>query len=271
MPELPEVETLVRELGPRVTGCRIERVILRWRRSVATPSPHAFAQRIRGQTIRSLRRRGKFLWFTLDQGALLIHLKMTGRLFFLSHPEPDAHARADFILDNGQILRFSDVRKFGRLYWVQDPEVVMGTLGPEPLDPDFGFEDLARRLSGRRGRLKALLLDQRVIAGVGNIYADEALWRARLHPMRPAASLSPAEIRRLWASLRAALRAGLRHHGTTIQWYRRLDGEAGAHQRYLRVYGRAGQPCPRCRTPIARLLLQGRSTYFCPACQPPPA
>ena len=271
MPELPEVETLVRELEPRVTGRRIERVILRWPRSVATPSPHAFAQRIRGQTIRSLRRRGKFLWFALDQGALLIHLKMTGRLFLLSRPEPDAHARADFILDDGRILRFSDVRKFGRLYWVQDPEVILSALGPEPLDPHFGPEDLARRLSGRRGRLKALLLDQRVIAGVGNIYADEALWRARLHPMRPAASLSPAEVRRLWASLRAALRAGLRHHGTTIQWYRRPDGKAGAHQRYLRVYGRAGQPCPRCQTPIARLLLQGRSTYCCPVCQPPPA
>ncbi len=267
MPELPEVETLARELRPHVDGRRIERVILYWPGSVALPSPRAFIQRMEGRTIQGIRRRGKFLWFVLDEGAWLVHLKMTGRLFVLPAPTPDAHARADFLMDDGRVLRFHDLRKFGRLYWAPDPERILGALGPEPLDPQFRPEDLARRLAGRRGRLKALLLNQSVIAGIGNIYADEALWRAGLHPMRPASSLTPQEIHRLWKGIRAALRAGLRHHGTTIQWYRRPDGGSGEHQRYLRVYGRAGQPCVRCGTPIARQTLHGRSTYFCPACQ----
>lgn len=268
MPELPEVETLARELRPHLVGRRIRQVALYAPRSVAMPSPVAFVRRLQGQTVREVRRRGKFLWFVLDRGAWLVHLKMTGRLFLLEDPAPDPHARADFFLDDGRVLRFSDVRRFGRLYWVPDPAQVLGGLGPEPLDPAFGPEALAERLRGRRGRLKALLLDQRVIAGVGNIYADEALWRARLHPQRRADRLTPGEIRRLWRGLREALAAGLRHHGTTVQWYRRADGTAGEHQRYLRVYGRAGRPCPRCGTPIERLRIQGRSAYICPSCQP---
>lgn len=267
MPELPEVETLVQELRPHVTGRRIDQVILRWPGCVATPSPRVFVRRMKGRWIQEVGRRGKFLRFVLDQGSWLVHLKMTGRLLLLSAFEPDPYARADFILDDGRILRFQDLRKFGRLYWVADPERIFRQLGPEPLDPQFRPEDLARRLAGRRGRLKALLLNQSVLAGIGNIYADEALWRARLHPMRPAASLNGEEIQRLWEGIREALLAGLRHHGTTIQWYRRLEGGSGEHQRYLKVYGHAGQPCQRCETPIVRQVLQGRGTYFCPACQ----
>lgn len=267
MPELPEVETLVQELRPQVTGRRIDDVILHWPGCVATPSPRAFIRRMKGRIIREVRRRGKFLWFVLDHGAWLVHLKMTGRLFLLPMSEPDPHARADFVMDDGRILRFQDLRKFGRLYWVPDPEPFFRPLGPEPLDPRFRPEDLARQLAGRRGRLKALLLNQSVMAGIGNIYADEALWRAGLHPMRSAASLNGEEIRRLWKGIREVLLAGLRHHGTTIQWYRRPEGSSGAHQRYLRVYGRAGRPCFRCGTPIVRQVLQGRSAYFCPVCQ----
>ncbi|MFN3928377.1 MAG: bifunctional DNA-formamidopyrimidine glycosylase/DNA-(apurinic or apyrimidinic site) lyase [Thermoflexus sp.] len=267
MPELPEVETLVRELRPHLAGRRIEQVTLHWPGSVATPSPRMFIQRMKGRAIQEIRRRGKFLWFVLDEGAWLVHLKMTGRLFLLPAPEPDPHARADFALDDGRILRFHDLRKFGRLYWVADPGQILRNLGPEPLDPQFRPQDLAQQIAGRRGRLKALLLDQSIIAGIGNIYADEALWRARLHPMRSAASLTEGEIQRLWKGIRDALLAGLRHHGTTIQWYRRSEGESGEHQRYLRVYGRAGRPCFRCGTPIVRQVLQGRSVYFCPSCQ----
>lgn len=270
MPELPEVETLARELRPHLTGRAIARVILHWPGCIATPSPRAFVRRMEGRTIREIRRRGKFLWFVLDEGAWLVHLRMTGRLLLLSASAPDPYARADFLLADGRLLRFQDLRKFGRLYWVPDPGTIFTDLGPEPLDPEFRPEDLARQLAGRRGRLKALLLDQSVVAGIGNIYADEALWRARLHPMRPAASLTPGEIRRLWRGIREALQAGLRHRGTTIQWYRRPEGGSGGYQRYLRVYGRAGQPCTRCATPIVRRVLQGRSTYFCPSCQPLP-
>ena len=231
MPELPEVETLVRELRPHVTGRRIGHVILHWPGCVATPAPCQFVQRMTGREIQEVRRRGKFLWFVLDAGAWLVHLKMTGRLFLLPASAPDPYARADFILDDGRILRFQDLRKFGRLYWIADPEPIFRPLGPEPLDPQFRPEDLARQLAGRRGRLKALLLDQSVLAGIGNIYADEALWRARLHPMRSANSLTGAELRRLWKGIREALLAGLRHHGTTIQWYRRPEGDSGEHQR----------------------------------------
>jgi len=267
MPELPEVETLVRELRPHVTGRRIVEVNLHWPGCVAVPSPRAFIQHMRGRAIQEVRRRGKFLWFLLDEGAWLVHLKMTGRLSLLPAAEPDPYARADFVLDDGRVLRFQDLRKFGRLYWVPDPAPIFRGLGPEPLDPGFRPSDLARRLARRRGRLKAQLLDQSVLAGIGNIYADEALWRARLHPMRAADSLSAAEIRRLWRGIREALLAGLRHHGTTIQWYRRPEGGSGQHQRYLRVYGRAGRPCFRCGAPIVRQVLHGRSTYFCPVCQ----
>lgn len=274
MPELPEVETIVRELrqghpqrGPSVLGATIERVHVRWPRAIARPSPRRLAAGLAGRTIQSVSRRGKYLIFQLDQGALLTHLKMSGDLT-VAPPgaPPDRHARTIFLFAGGHELRFSDARKFGRVYLVDDPQQVTGRLGPEPLDDGFTPDVLMRSLHQHRRALKPLLLDQTFLAGLGNIYADEALHRARLHPLRRSHSLTPAEARRLWRGIRSALESGLRHNGASLDWVYR----GGNFQNHFRVYQRTGRPCPRCRTPIQRTVVGQRGTHFCPHCQPLP-
>lgn len=234
------------------------------------PDPATFQAQIRGARVVNLARRGKFLLFQLsDDRHLLVHLRMTGQLHVLPanatlHP----HTRAVFYLDNGTTLHFRDQRKFGRFYLVREPELVVGKLGPEPLDPKWTPEDLHRRLQQRRAAIKSVLLDQKVIAGLGNIYADEALFVAGIHPLRTAASLSEKEVQRLFESIRQVLREAIDRGGTTIQTFVRPAGSAGTYQHRRRVYRRAGQPCVRCGTPILRQRIGGRSTYFCPRCQP---
>ncbi len=270
MPELPEVETVVRGLRGPLTGRTIIDLRYDWGRTFETPDAPQFADRIRGQRIRGVGRRGKYVLITLQPDTLIVHLRMTGRLYVVpddAEDYADRWVRATFQLDNGHQLRFSDSRKFGRCYLVDDPARVVGTLGPEPLDDDFTLDAFHELLAGRRGRLKPLLLDQTVIAGIGNIYADEALFRARLHPLRTADTLDAGDRARLYEAIRYVLRDGIAREGASVNWYRKPDGTKGSAQDGLSVYGRAGEACPRCGHPVERLVVGQRGTHVCPACQ----
>lgn len=264
MPELPEVETIVRGLRGPCVGQRIDRVTIKWKRHIARPGARQFSRRIRGQVILGIDRRGKYLVFRLSADALLIHLKMSGGLAVVPRrAPPDKHAHTIFHFANGSELRFSDPRKFGCVYLVSDPAEVVGGLGPEPLEDSFTAKKLLDILHSRRRALKPLLLDQAAIAGVGNIYADESLHRARLHPLRRSETLSPEEARALWRSLRYTLNLALRNQGSSIDRVYR----GGEHQHHFRAYGRTGKPCPACGAPIRRILIGQRSTHYCPDCQ----
>ena len=219
-------------------------------------------------------RRGKYLILRLASGrALLCHLRMTGSFQLAGNGAAAAsHVRATIDLDDGSTVRYRDVRRFGTWRLLEPEEVepyLAVRLGVEPLGPAFTATWLARRLAGRRAPVKAALLDQRTVAGLGNIYADEALWRARVNPRTPAGELRPAELRRLPRAIREALRQGVARQGATLRDYRRPDGEEGGMQHEFRVYGREGEPCDRCGTPIAKTRVGGRGTWFCPRCQLP--
>jgi len=272
MPELPEVETIARALregdagrGPSVIGRTIARVTVRWPRHIARPAPAEVQRRLPGQVIQNVSRRGKYLVFQLSRDVLLVHLKMSGDLTVVrAEAAPDKHAHTVFHFADGWELRFSDTRKFGKVFVAPQAEAVTGQLGPEPLDEAFTAQRLGERLAARKRALKPLLLDQAFLAGVGNIYADESLHRAGLHPLRRSDTLKPREVRALWLAIRRSLRAGLRHNGASID--RQYRG--GSFQNHFRVYGRAGAPCRACGTPIRRIVVGQRSTYFCPRCQP---
>jgi formamidopyrimidine-DNA glycosylase len=236
---------------------------------IARPAVEEFKYRLVGQRILDVKRRGKHLVVALSGGqSLIVHLRMTGRLLIKNRgDELDKHDHLIFELDDGRELRFNEVRKLGRMYLVDDEDEVVGGLGPEPLDDDFAPADFAALLSGRRGMIKPLLLNQRFMAGVGNIYADEALFSARIHPERRADTLTAEEIEYLYSAIRQVLAQGIQNRGTTISDYLDAEGRAGENQDYLRVFRRADQPCPRCGTPIERTVVGGRGTYFCPKCQ----
>jgi formamidopyrimidine-DNA glycosylase len=271
MPELPEVETVVRELrtggptrGASVVGKTIASVTVRWPRHIATPSAKLLKQQLPGQAITGLRRRGKYLIFELSRDVLLIHLKMSGDLLVVGPDAPaDKHAHTIFHFTDGTALRFSDTRKFGKVFLVGRADDIVGKLGPEPLEPGFTAKKLGAMLAGKQRQLKPLLLDQTFLAGLGNIYTDESLNLAGLHPLRMSNSLTPAEVRALWLGIRKALRTGLRHNGASIDWVYR----GGGYQHHFRVYDRAGQPCLRCGTPIRRMVVGQRGTHYCPTCQ----
>ncbi len=270
MPELPEVETVARGLRQALLGRTIVGAAVHWARTVALPTVDEFRQRLVGQQVRSVSRRGKYLVIGLDRGYLLVHLKMSGRLHVVpAHSPPEGHVRACFDLDDGRQLRFYDARKFGRLYLVDNPAEVTGGLGPEPLAQEFTLEEFGRRLGRRTGRIKSLLLNQTFLAGVGNIYADEVLFAARLHPLRRADSLSPDEQARLYEAIRAVLEQAIAGRGTTLddRGYTDAEGQAGSYQKQIAVYGRTGAPCRACGTPIERRVIGGRAAHFCPRCQ----
>jgi len=269
MPELPEVETIARGLQELLIGRQFIGVRVGWENLVARPTVEEFKRGLVGQRILGVKRRGKYLVFTLSSGgSLIVHLRMTGRLLIKNaDDELDKHDHLIFELDDARELRFNEVRKLGRVYLVDNEDEVVGDLGPEPLDDDFAPADFAALLSGRRGMIKPLLLKQQFMAGVGNIYADEALFAARIHPERRADTLTAEEAEGLYHALRQVLRQGIENRGTTLTAYRDAEGREGENQDYLRVFRRTGQPCPRCGTPIERTVVGGRGTYFCPKCQ----
>ncbi len=272
MPELPEVETVARGLDKQLPGASISAVDVRWERTIQAPEPTIFARQLVGQTIRSVRRRGKWVVIDLDSGdALLAHLRMTGQLLLEPRESPDGdYTRVLLSLDDGRQLRFADMRKFGRLILTAAVDDVLGDLGPEPLTDDLTLERFQRMLSGRRGRIKSLLLDQHFVAGLGNIYVNEALWQAQIHPLRPAASLSPAEARRLHGAIQSVLRAAIHQGGTTLTNgnFRQADGAAGRYASRLQVYGCEGESCGWCGSAVERIRVGQRGTYVCPDCQP---
>ena len=269
MPELPEVETFVRALrrplvGRTITGARND-----WPRHVAVPPVDELRARVAGRRIEAIDRRGKYLVFSLsDDETLIIHLKMSGHLSVVpAGTPPDPYAHTVFELDDGHELRFRDPRKFGRVYLVHDPADVLAPLGPEPLPDEFTAAELAARLAGRKRVLKPLLLDQTFIAGIGNIYADEALHDARLLPTRRSDTLTADEIVALHAAIQKVLALGIAREGASISSYVKPDGEKGDMQNAVMVFRRTGQSCYRCGGPIERMVLGGRSTHFCPNCQ----
>lgn len=269
MPELPEVETVVRALRPSLNGRAIVDVQSDWPRHIDRPDLAELRWRIHGRRIQDVRRRGKYIVIPLDgEETLIIHLRMSGHLAVVDGDTPhDKHTHTVFILDDGRELRFRDTRKFGRVYLVHDPQEVLGKLGPEPLDAGFTAAELQKRLQGRRRILKPMLLDQSVIAGIGNIYADEALFYACLHPERQANTLADEEIAALHKAIVDVLRDGVAREGASIDSYLKPDGEKGDMQNALAVFRRTGEACPRCGGPIQRKVVGGRSTHFCPNCQ----
>ncbi len=268
MPELPEVETIKNELAPHVVGRTIVGVDVFWDRMVRRPSVDEFRSRLVGERIVELGRRGKYLLIKLSGGeTLVIHLKLTGSLWQKSPPEGDRFVRATIHLDRGGHIYFRDPRKFGKMWLVPDASLATGKLGPEPFESGFTPEILAARLKKRRIPIKAALLDQGVLAGVGNLYADEALFAAKIHPLRPADSLSGSELKRLYKAVLSVLRAGIGNKGASVENYYRPDGARGKAHTEFRVARRGGEPCPRCGTTIEYIKVRGRGTYFCPKCQ----
>jgi formamidopyrimidine-DNA glycosylase len=264
MPELPEVETIARTLRPSLVGRRVLSVGLFWARTLARPGIGEFHQRMSGQRIEAVTRRAKYLHLVLSDGHLLIHLRMSGDLLLRPSPcAPAPHDRLHLALDSGETLAFNDTRKFGRIWLLDDAQDVLGGLGPEPLSDDFTPEDFYNRLQARHRQLKPLLLDQSFLAGLGNIYSDEALHLAGLHPLRQSDTITGEETHKLFTAIRTVLQAGIENNGASIDWVYR----GGNFQNHFRVYGRAGQACPICATPIERILVGQRSTHFCPQCQ----
>jgi formamidopyrimidine-DNA glycosylase len=274
MPELPEVQTLVDDLnvaglvGNTFTAARVF-----WPKTIADLSPAAFCRRIKGKVIKSIRRRGKFLVFDLSpRDHLLIHLRMSGRLHLIRpRTKRSKHEHVVLSLDRVQQLRFHDTRKFGRMFLVEDAQSVLGQLGIEPLDSSFKARTLAQMLTTRKRLLKPLLLDQAFIAGLGNIYVDEALWKAKIHPLRLSNSLSNTEIKALHRAIPQVLKRGLKNLGTSLGTgkanFHSVARRKGRNQDQLNVFRRTGDPCPRCKAPVERIIVGQRSTHICPNCQ----
>lgn len=265
MPELPEVQTIAAALAGLIVEQTIVGVGVRWPGVVDRPDVATFIAALRGRRVTAVSRRGKYLQCALDNGQwLLFHLRMTGEMRVLPATAAfDPHEHLVLHLENGLDWRFKDIRKFGRAYLVADPTEVVGKLGPEPLDPAFAPAYLAQALAGRKAPIKSLLLDQRLVAGLGNIYADEALFRARIHPLRPGGNLTSAEIAGLVEAIREVIAQAVADMGTTLRDYHRPDGSVGRFQNRLQVFRRQGQPCPLCGAPIQRIVVGGRSTHFC--------
>ncbi len=272
MPELPEVETIRRTLAGHVTGKRIIDIDLLWPGAVRGWQEHNFRDIVKGRQIEEIERRAKYLLIRLDQGwTLIAHMRMTGRLlYFLQATPPERHTHLIMTLDHGH-LHFADQRKFGRILAIPTKEIPiwpsLAILGPEPLAAEFTVDVLAERLTGKKTNLKAKLLDQTVLAGLGNIYADESMFRAGLLPERPANSLTSEEMRRLHQAIQAVLRAGIESMGTSFRDYRDANGEKGSFQEFLQVYGRGDQPCRRCGQHLEKQKIAGRTTVFCRHCQ----
>jgi formamidopyrimidine-DNA glycosylase len=276
MPELPEVETITRALrdggqgGVSLLGCHFISVQINWERSVEMPSVEELEQRLIGRSIVDIGRRGKFIIFSLDSDWLIFHLRMSGDLRVEPWKSDDhklkplgPYDRAAFQFSEGARLVFEDTRKFGRIWLVDSLDKVMKQLGPEPLDPSLTSEDFYRRLKSRHRQIKPLLMDQSFLAGLGNIYTDEALYLARIHPLKRSDLLEFQEAELLLSAIRHVLQQGIQSNGASIDWVYK----GGSFQNTLQVYQRTGESCRRCGTPIKRIVVGQRGTHFCPVCQ----
>jgi len=264
MPELPEVETIARAIKPELVGRTILAADTPWARTIATPSAKQFREQVVGQTVRDVTRRAKYLHILLKDYHLLVHLRMSGDIIIRRNSElPEKHDRLTLHLSNRKYLAFNDTRKFGRVWLVDDPSAVFANLGPEPLARGFTAEWLYENLRKRKRQLKPLLLDQTFLSGLGNIYTDEALHLARLHPLGSSGAVSLKQARALYEAIRSILREGIRRNGSSIDWVYR----GGEYQNYFRVYDRAGKPCPVCGAKIKKLVVGQRGTHVCPKCQ----
>jgi len=264
MPELPEVETIVRKLDSAAKGKEIISTELRWKGSLAYPSPRIFSQSVPGRSIKSVTRRGKFIILNLDGSEMLIHLRMSGDLFIRPTKTPvEKHDRLILNLNDEHSLVFNDPRKFGRIWLTQSPDLILDKLGPEPLDKLFSVGLFYSMLNKRSRQLKPLLMDQTFLAGMGNIYTDEALFSAKLHPLRISNSLTFEECKSLWSAIRNVLKEGIKRNGASIDWVYK----GGDFQNHFNVYGRKGETCPRCGTIIQKISVGQRGTHFCPNCQ----
>lgn len=278
MPELPEVETITRRLRsgtaevPSVIAQRIESVRVNWDRIIATPDPDTFIQRLTGRTIQDVSRRGKFIHIALDQGHLIAHLRMSGDLRveagsgITSDPSPES--RFNQVVATFQSdwqLAFSSIRKFSRMWLVDQPEQAWGKLGPEPLGPDLSAEKLFDMLREHSRQIKPLLMDQSFVAGLGNIYTDESLYRASIHPLRRSDTISRSEAEALYDAIQQVLQHGIEKFGSSLDWAYR----GGTFQNYFQVHQRKGESCPRCGYPIEKIRVGQRGTYICPHCQLP--
>jgi formamidopyrimidine-DNA glycosylase len=279
MPELPEVETIARALrsggrgGEPVLSRTVQQAFLFWPGCLALPEPQRFLSELPGATIREVTRRGKFLCLEMGEDFLFIHLRMSGdiRVETLQDESGSArswqtHDRLGLVFAGGLRLAFNDPRKFGRVWWTRTPQEVLGDLGPEPFDPHFSADALYQRLHSLRRQIKPLLLDQHFLAGLGNIYTDEALFQARIHPLTLSDRITPVQAASLWTAIRNVLTEGIRRNGASIDWVYR----GGDFQNQFAVYQRTGEPCPVCGTPVQRLLVGQRGTHVCPQCQPEP-
>lgn len=274
MPELPEVQTIVNDLKTAgVEGITIKEAKVFWSRTIAEPSAKVFCEHIRGKSVSTIRRRGKFIVFDFKHGdSLLIHLRMSGRLHLVSKDLPrKKHEHVILSFADGRQLRFHDTRKFGRLYLTSEAKKILDRLGPEPLASTYNQKIFARSLGLHNRMLKPLLLDQTFIAGLGNIYVDEALWEAKIHPRRLAASLTKSEIRALHRAIPRVLKRGLKNLGTSLgagktNFYS-IAKHQGRNRDELKVFRRTDLPCPRCRAKIKRIIVGQRSTHICPKCQ----
>lgn len=271
MPELPEVETVVRGLREPLIGHTIQDMWYDWENTIHSPHPTEFSARIVGQTVKAINRRAKYILIELDTDVLMVHLKMTGRLYVADNEEfndADKWVHVRFDLDKGKQLRFSDSRKFGKVYLTDNVQSLLGHLGPEPLSDEFTLNVLRAQLEGRSKQIKSLLLDQTFVAGIGNIYADEALFRAGIHPTVKSNQLTNEDTELLHQTIRDALAAGIEHEGASVNWYRKPDGTKGNSQNHFYVYGQDDKPCQNCGTIINKIRVAQRGTHFCPNCQP---
>jgi len=270
MPELPEVETTRRGLVPHVVGQRIRDVVVR-NANLRWPVPRDLRRHLKGERVDAIRRRGKYLLFDLDKGHLLVHLGMSGKLSLVAEDAPArTHDHVDVQLEDHRTLRLTDPRRFGAMLWLDEGaerHALLSGLGLEPLDAEFTAEAMRKLAHGRRVAIKQFLMNGRVVTGVGNIYASEALFAARVHPQRPAGSLSLARWNRLVAAIRETLERALEWGGTTLRDFAAADGNPGHFQHHFAVYGREGKPCPRCGTKIRAIRQGQRSTFYCPKCQ----
>ncbi|WP_033170814.1 bifunctional DNA-formamidopyrimidine glycosylase/DNA-(apurinic or apyrimidinic site) lyase [Selenomonas sp. ND2010] len=273
MPEMPEVEIICRYLDTVLTGQKIMKIDLLLPRQIKWPEPEAYRAMAIGRTIQAMKRRGKYLIMELDNGnELIFHLRMTGRLVFEPEGEShDSYARLLFHLDGGGLLVYGDTRTLGAVYALAPGERWrihgLAEMGPEPLSPEFTPEYLYQLVQGKKTLIKSLLLNQKYIGGIGNIYDDEALFLAGIHPQRRAGTLTQEECQRLYGTINSVIEAGIRDGGTTFRDYQNGEGRQGSHQEHLFVYNRKGQPCRKCGTSIEKITVGGRGTHYCPHCQ----